>query len=38
MVGESGCGKTTTGHLIMQLLEKTEGDSIFQGVDLSTLP
>ncbi|MDM5206188.1 ABC transporter ATP-binding protein [Cytobacillus kochii] len=37
IVGESGCGKSTTGNLIMQLLEKTEGEIIFQGVDLSTL-
>ncbi|MBD7938997.1 ATP-binding cassette domain-containing protein [Cytobacillus sp. Sa5YUA1] len=37
IVGESGCGKSTTGNLIMQLLEKTEGEIIFQGVDLATL-
>ena len=37
IVGESGCGKSTTGNLIMQLLDKTEGDIIFEGVDLSEL-
>lgn len=37
IVGESGCGKSTTGNLIMQLLDKTEGEIIFDGVDLSTL-
>ncbi len=37
IVGESGCGKSTTGNLIMQLLDKTEGEIIFEGVDLSTL-
>ncbi|MGY3714609.1 ABC transporter ATP-binding protein [Sutcliffiella cohnii] len=38
IVGESGCGKSTTGNLIMQLLEKTDGEIVFDGVDLSTLP
>ncbi len=37
IVGESGCGKSTTGNLIMRLLEPTEGEIIFDGVDLSTL-
>jgi peptide/nickel transport system ATP-binding protein len=37
IVGESGCGKSTTGNLIMQLLEKTDGEIIFEGVDLGTL-
>lgn len=37
LVGESGCGKSTTGNLIMQLLEKTDGQIIFEGVDLSSL-
>ncbi|MGM0838665.1 MAG: ABC transporter ATP-binding protein [Bacillota bacterium] len=37
IVGESGCGKSTTGNLIMQLLDKTEGEIIFEGEDLSTL-
>ncbi|UTR12758.1 dipeptide ABC transporter ATP-binding protein [Evansella sp. LMS18] len=37
IVGESGCGKSTTGNLIMRLLEPTEGEIIFDGVDLSKL-
>jgi peptide/nickel transport system ATP-binding protein len=37
IVGESGCGKSTTGNLIMNLLEKTEGEIIFEGVDLTKL-
>lgn len=38
IVGESGCGKSTTGNLIMQLLDKTAGEIVFEGVDLSSLP
>ncbi|WP_209124038.1 ABC transporter ATP-binding protein [Alkalihalobacillus sp. BA299] len=37
IVGESGCGKSTTGNLIMHLLEPTEGEIIFDGINLSTL-
>lgn len=37
VVGESGCGKTTTGRLVLKLLDKTEGDISFKGVDLSTV-
>ena len=37
LVGESGCGKSTTGRTILRLLEKTEGDIIFNGQDVSTL-
>jgi peptide/nickel transport system ATP-binding protein len=31
LVGESGCGKTTTGRLILRLLEPTSGDIIYNG-------
>ena len=34
LVGESGCGKTTTGRCILQLYKPTAGEVIFQGKDL----
>lgn len=37
LVGESGCGKSTTGRLLLQLLQPTEGKILFEGEDLSTL-
>ncbi len=37
LIGESGCGKTTTGKLIMKLLEPTGGQMIFQGEDVTQL-
>lgn len=37
LIGESGCGKTTTGRLIMKLEELTSGQIIFKGTDTSTL-
>lgn len=37
LVGESGCGKTTTGRIILQLLRATSGSVHFQGADLTTL-
>ncbi len=37
LVGESGCGKSTTGRTILQLLKPTSGRVIFDGVDLTTL-
>ncbi|MEJ2167812.1 MAG: ABC transporter ATP-binding protein [Desulfobacterales bacterium] len=37
LVGESGCGKSTTGRLISRLIEKTSGDITFNGVDISKL-
>ena len=37
VVGESGCGKSTTGRLVLHLLEPTEGTVTFDGQDLSQL-
>lgn len=37
IVGESGCGKSTTGRTIMRLLEPTEGSVAFNGIELTTL-
>jgi peptide/nickel transport system ATP-binding protein len=37
LVGESGCGKSTTGRTILRLLEATEGRVLFAGEDLTTL-
>ena len=35
LVGESGCGKSTTGRTILRLLEKTDGEILFNGEDIS---
>jgi oligopeptide transport system ATP-binding protein len=37
LVGESGCGKTTTGRCILQLEKPTAGQIIFEGEDLAQL-
>ncbi|OLF18581.1 peptide ABC transporter ATP-binding protein [Actinophytocola xanthii] len=37
LVGESGCGKSTTGRLLVRLLEPTAGRIEFDGTDLSPL-
>jgi len=34
LVGESGCGKSTTGRTILQLYRPTSGSVVFDGVDL----
>ena len=36
LVGESGCGKTTTGRTIINLYDPTEGDVYFEGVRISS--
>ena len=36
LVGESGCGKTTTGRTIMQLYKKTDGEIKFNGSVVET--
>ena len=35
LVGESGCGKSTTGRTILRLLEKTSGTVLFNGEDVN---
>jgi len=37
LAGESGCGKTTTGKLLVKLLEPTEGKIFFGGKDITNL-
>ncbi len=38
LVGESGCGKSTTGRTILQLYRPTAGSVVFEGRELTTLP
>lgn len=37
LVGESGCGKSTTGRTVMRLVEPTGGEALYQGKDLYKL-
>lgn len=38
LVGESGCGKTTLGRAVLRLNDITEGEVVFDGTDLASLP
>jgi len=38
LVGESGCGKTTTGRCVLRLIEPTEGSIKFAGQEITGLP
>ncbi|OGS49433.1 MAG: hypothetical protein A3K68_04110 [Euryarchaeota archaeon RBG_16_68_13] len=38
LVGESGCGKTTTGRAAVRLVEPTDGRVFFEGRDITDLP
>jgi len=37
LVGESGCGKSTTGRAILQLYKPTDGSVLFEGQELTTI-
>ena len=38
LVGESGCGKSTTSTMVMRLIDKTDGSIIFDGEDIGEIP
>jgi oligopeptide/dipeptide ABC transporter ATP-binding protein len=38
LVGESGCGKSTTGRLLLRLIDPTAGAILYDGDDLAKLP
>ena len=38
IVGESGCGKTTTGRALLRLVDVTGGQVVFKGTDIVSLP
>ncbi len=37
LVGESGCGKTTTAQTVMRMVEHTEGEILFRGQDIGEM-
>lgn len=38
LVGESGCGKSTTSTMVMRLIDKTDGTILFDGQDIGAIP
>ncbi len=38
LVGESGCGKSTTSTIVMRLIDATDGRILFDGQDIGTIP
>jgi peptide/nickel transport system ATP-binding protein len=38
LVGESGCGKTTTGRCVLRIYHPTKGQIFFEGQDITKLP
>jgi peptide/nickel transport system ATP-binding protein len=38
LVGESGCGKSTTSTMVMRLIDKTDGFIMFDGEDIGAIP
>jgi len=38
LVGESGCGKSTTSTMVMRLIDKTSGSIVFDGEDIGDIP
>jgi peptide/nickel transport system ATP-binding protein len=38
LVGESGCGKSTTSTIVMRLIDQTDGKITFDGVDIGAIP
>jgi peptide/nickel transport system ATP-binding protein len=38
LVGESGCGKSTTSTIVMRLIDKTDGTILFDGEDIGAIP
>jgi peptide/nickel transport system ATP-binding protein len=38
LVGESGCGKSTTSTMVMRLIDKTDGTILFDGRDIGEIP
>jgi peptide/nickel transport system ATP-binding protein len=38
LVGESGCGKSTTSMMVMRLIDKSSGSIVFDGENIGTIP